>query len=375
MDFTIPNMQIDKVSEVGNISKGKLEFTKTSQEIDESTGAVISNKPLSGATFSIKKVGESNATKTATSDSEGKVTFSDIDASDTVYEIKEEEPPAGYVVTQDTYYARAILNEGGSVTVDGLYTNQACTEQLQNNTVVNYPVKPFLDQKKTAKLYDWNKRTYLINLKVGQHVPRLEKMDEAVITDVIDPRFEIIAKDGTVLEQGSRINDLGEKDDNGAGVVSVGEYNGNQCYRVIWEHQSIPGLNKDGNHINEIDYSTWSKNIYIRAKEDYVGGNNVPTNVSPDSNVVVNLVSSEFEQPKVNVKPRLYINDLTKTVFAGDTIFMESIGRTDLPTGNMKEILSSVREKILSLPGDTKILPGHGPATDVAYEAANNPYA
>ena len=62
-------------------------------------------------------------------------------------------------------------------------------------------------------------------------------------------------------------------------------------------------------------------------------------------------------------------------LFAGDTIFMESIGRTDLPTGNMKEILSSVREKILSLPGDTKILPGHGPATDVAYEEANNPYA
>ena len=323
MDFTIPNMQIDKVSEVGNISKGKLEFNKTSEEIDESTGAVINNKPLAGATFSIKKVGESNATKTATSDSEGKVVFSDIEASDTVYEIKEEEPPAGYVVTRDTYYAKAMLNEDGVVTVEGLFTDQECQHKLENNTVVNYPVKPFLDQKKTAKLYDWNERTYLINLKVGQHVPRLEKMDEAVITDVIDPRFEIIAKDGTVLEQGSRINDLGEKDDNGAGVVSVGEYNGNQCYRVIWEHQSIPGLNKDGNHINEIDYSTWSKNIYIRAKEDYVGGNNVPTNVNPDSNVVVSLVPSEFEQPKVNVKPRLYINDLTKTVFAGDTIYHE----------------------------------------------------
>ena len=62
-------------------------------------------------------------------------------------------------------------------------------------------------------------------------------------------------------------------------------------------------------------------------------------------------------------------------IFVGDTIFMESIGRTDLPTGSMKEILSSVREKILTLPDDTKILPGHGPATDVAYEAANNPYA
>ena len=62
-------------------------------------------------------------------------------------------------------------------------------------------------------------------------------------------------------------------------------------------------------------------------------------------------------------------------LFAGDTIFMESIGRTDLPTGNMKEILSSIREKILTLPDETRILPGHGPTTEVAYEAANNPYA
>ena len=62
-------------------------------------------------------------------------------------------------------------------------------------------------------------------------------------------------------------------------------------------------------------------------------------------------------------------------LFAGDTIFMESVGRTDLPTGSMNEILSSVREKILALPGDVKIFPGHGPVTDVAYEMANNPYA
>lgn len=62
-------------------------------------------------------------------------------------------------------------------------------------------------------------------------------------------------------------------------------------------------------------------------------------------------------------------------LFAGDTIFMESIGRTDLATGNMKEILVSIREKILVLPDDTRILPGHGPVTDVGYERANNPYA
>ncbi|MBO6108672.1 MAG: MBL fold metallo-hydrolase [Eubacterium sp.] len=62
-------------------------------------------------------------------------------------------------------------------------------------------------------------------------------------------------------------------------------------------------------------------------------------------------------------------------LFAGDTVFMESIGRTDLPTGSMPELLDSLREKILKLPDETRILPGHGPVTDVAYEAANNPYA
>ena len=69
-----------------------------------------------------------------------------------------------------------------------------------------------------------------------------------------------------------------------------------------------------------------------------------------------------------------YLED-EKILFAGDTIFMESIGRTDLPTGNMSQILESVRDRILKLPDDVRILPGHGPITDVAYERQNNPYA
>lgn len=64
-----------------------------------------------------------------------------------------------------------------------------------------------------------------------------------------------------------------------------------------------------------------------------------------------------------------------QVLFSGDTIFMESIGRTDLPTGNGRELLESVRNKVLTLPDDVRIYPGHGPETSVAYEAANNPYA
>ncbi len=62
-------------------------------------------------------------------------------------------------------------------------------------------------------------------------------------------------------------------------------------------------------------------------------------------------------------------------LFSGDTVFMESVGRTDFPTGNSRELLDSLRNKILTLPPEVQIYPGHGPDTTVAYEMANNPYA
>lgn len=63
-----------------------------------------------------------------------------------------------------------------------------------------------------------------------------------------------------------------------------------------------------------------------------------------------------------------------KTLFSGDTIFCESIGRTDLPTGNHGELVRSVRAILQKLPGDTAIYPGHEEATSVAHEKQYNPY-
>ncbi len=70
-----------------------------------------------------------------------------------------------------------------------------------------------------------------------------------------------------------------------------------------------------------------------------------------------------------------FYSEEDKILFSGDTIFMESVGRTDFPTGNARELMDSVRNKVLSLPPDVTIYPGHGLETDVAYEMANNPYA
>ncbi len=60
--------------------------------------------------------------------------------------------------------------------------------------------------------------------------------------------------------------------------------------------------------------------------------------------------------------------------FVGDCVFAGSIGRTDLPGGDTRTLLDSIRDQILTLPGDTVLYSGHGPATTVAREAASNPF-
>jgi glyoxylase-like metal-dependent hydrolase (beta-lactamase superfamily II) len=61
-------------------------------------------------------------------------------------------------------------------------------------------------------------------------------------------------------------------------------------------------------------------------------------------------------------------------IFSGDTLFAGSIGRTDLPGGNYETLIHSIKERILSLPDDTSVYPGHGPATTVGRERQLNPF-
>ncbi len=69
-----------------------------------------------------------------------------------------------------------------------------------------------------------------------------------------------------------------------------------------------------------------------------------------------------------------FVSDNERFVITGDVLFRESIGRTDLPTGNLDLLLESIHNKLFTLDGDFKVYPGHGPSTTIAEEIIGNPF-
>lgn len=103
--------------------------------------------------------------------------------------------------------------------------------------------------------------------------------------------------------------------------------------------------------------------------------------ISPDAALILNegeTVSCGAVRLKVLATPghtpggiSLYGEDL---VFTGDALFYESVGRTDLPGGDHQCLLENIRTKLLTLPSETTVLPGHGDATRIGHEQQANPY-
>ncbi len=70
-----------------------------------------------------------------------------------------------------------------------------------------------------------------------------------------------------------------------------------------------------------------------------------------------------------------YLIESENILISGDTLFLESLGRTDFPTGSQSQILSSIKERLFVLPDDTLVYPGHGEATTIGHEKVYNPVA
>lgn len=133
------------------------------------------------------------------------------------------------------------------------------------------------------------------------------EITNATITDVIDPRFVIVNDNNNTIITNEDLAGKTITLKNG-GVVSLNE-NGYQV--VTWNGQTIPSKNEG---------KQWSNTITVRAKDEYIGGNNVPTNVAPDSKITTGYGDAILPQPKVNVKSDLVVNNNEKTIFYGDTV-------------------------------------------------------
>ena len=125
----------------------------------------------------------------------------------------------------------------------------------------------------------------------------------ATITDIIDPRFELLKDDGTLYTQ----DDLNNGVEVNGGTVSLVKGN----YQIQWTNQTIPNKKKNGE---------WNKTIKVKAKDNFVGGNNVTTNVSPDSKISTGYGDVELPQPTVNVKVNLVVKDKDVWIYKGDTV-------------------------------------------------------
>lgn len=70
----------------------------------------------------------------------------------------------------------------------------------------------------------------------------------------------------------------------------------------------------------------------------------------------------------------VYYSASEKLLIAGDVLFRESIGRTDFPKGNHQDLIDNIRQKIFTLPDDTRVIAGHGAMTTIAHEKKHNPF-
>lgn len=152
----------------------------------------------------------------------------------------------------------------------------------------------------------------------------------ATVTDVIDSRFDLLDENGfpIVLEEGVTATAYG-------GTVSLV----NGCYQIQWTDQTIPNKKKNGE---------WNKIIKVKAKDNFVGGNNVTTNVSPGSKIHTGYGDVELPQPTVNVKVNLVVKDKEVWIYKGDTVPMNN----------------SIREQLFSTKGITSYTKGTISETD-----------
>lgn len=193
--------------------------------------------------------------------------------------------------------AQKLKEKGITVYTIGLKLNDDTKEWLEDNIASKgcaYPASS-VDELKT------------IFKNIQTTITHDQDMKNAQIKDVIDPRFVILDDSGNPITSNYSGIDKGITLKNG-GTVYYDKTTGNQY--IVWNEQTIPN-SKNG---------SWNKSITVKAKDDYIGGNDVPTNISPDSMIHTGYGDAVLPQPKVNVKAELKVKNKEVTIYKGDSL-------------------------------------------------------
>lgn len=161
----------------------------------------------------------------------------------------------------------------------------------------------------------------VIFAKIQQTISQNIDIKNANIVDVIDPRFQLVGNDGNVItDEALKQGEIEVTGTNGkVGMAYYDEVNNTQAIR--WTDQTIPNVNT----------GEWNTTITVKARDKYIGGNNVPTNVSPDSKITTGFGEAVLPQPKVNVKVDIAISNDDIWINSGETVPVD-----DTDIGNIK---------------------------------------
>lgn len=129
-------------------------------------------------------------------------------------------------------------------------------------------------------------------------------------------------------------------------------------------------------HLHKLDLPLLDRSVEM-AK---LWGLNYTPSPSPDAWLEPGTITLGGEELEIRFVPGhapghvVFISHADKWIVAGDTLFNESIGRTDLPGGHHQTLLDSIQKELFTLPDDYTVWPGHGPETRIGHEKKFNPY-
>ena len=351
MEFTLPNSRILDVTEV---PKATLSLKKVNSK----------DEAILGATFKLVSKAAGNDSVEVTSDTNGFVTFNDLKEG-VEYTLTEESVPGNYIA-ETTIWTVKLERDSSNTLKAVLYNNDTKLETAADGIyhIVNYKPEELVNQSvesnKTVSLLDWNQRTYKIDLTASSKVTQsttvsvpfdivmvldvsgsggtVKQIDDymkgvassdekymtadsvsslnglfdsitnsmpvsvtATVTDVIDSRFKL-----TDVSRAALVADGATIQDNADGSTTI-----------TWANTEIPGKKDSGT--SDIERAGWHKEIFIKAKDEYIGGNDVPTN-GAGSGINIDNNHAEFPQPTVNVKVDFNIGKDETVIFKGDEL-------------------------------------------------------